>query len=1010
MKTAARRALARKRLLQCVRVVEPRLLWLVAPAGWGKTTFAEGLLAKSAHRFLCDCRGVGDAVEFGRRIIDALNSPGTREQPPLQQSFPFGDDGADAPRAAVARWAQDCDPTTFVFDNAECLGADPALLDLLARLLRHPHPARRVVVATREKLEVPSSGFAPPNEVLSFSAYDLRFDDDEIRTLFGNMLHSEAVDPACEPTVGVQPERNAVRHIAEMTAGWPVAVLLLVRAAREGRLAAALTEMHEAPSATLTQYFAREVVERFAVREQDALIAAATFESRLAFPLRFGDVPGKALERGAGATAPPSFPALGPLSPGGVPGSASSGGASGFWPSGGIVSFPLVDTPFVTVGENGRTVVHPLIRALAAVSYGARARSLASERAERCRRYGESSAAARLYLWLGDSATAAAVLRDCPPFLGGALSAEVADVLAAFDAPELERHPIVWSAATFARVGKIDNERWIDECRRVYTRLPAAGSMRARLGVTCAYAYAVGMLGRFEEGHSALAVLLAAAATATPEERDAARAFATLWLVAFDLWRGEPVDLERLQRTIEPLLGDDALRALWSCDVLAFRCRMYGDRFGERVALEAAGDAAAQSALPAVRAFVRTEAAFGAWLAGEHDRFEQILAALEADTLALEHGDARFFVDCARGQVENVGPAQATPRRRCTAYLIAAAAAKDRKRAASSATAALEAADEARSAYHQVIARVALALVDEGRSQALLEEALRIAKEHRNFALEASLQSRRANGEHATMLTPLCKRFEHFRGAPSTRVSLSLAALTVSDGGDIVALSPRETAALARIVLASEPLRAHALGVALWPEQRNATAAAKVCVERLSRKLGEGAVLALQSGYTLGPEASVDLFLAEHVLRTVTARDVLTSDARMALERSRTALRPRFPAFALGWKWFEPYAERISTAYRESLAALAADALLRDDVGAATACAQELLAHDPCNEFGCEVVLTGARRRGDFSAALSTFRRYEAALRSELDMAPPERLRVLLRATLHAEGRGLRVV
>ncbi|MDQ2908215.1 MAG: hypothetical protein M3R44_02570 [Candidatus Eremiobacteraeota bacterium] len=974
MRAAARRAIARTRLLQRIRVVRPRLLWLVAPAGWGKTTFANGLLAKSGNGSLCDCRGVGNVGEFARRLLAGLDDAARDVRAlPFQQSFFFERDRGGAPDGAVQRWAQDCGPTTFVFDNAECLSGEPALLSFLGALLRHPHPTRRVVIATRVALDVASSGFAPPNEVLTLGAHDLRFDDAEISKLFGGMLDVPSIELRPQQLVAVPFDRYAAHHIAQATAGWPIAVLLLARAAHEGRLSAALTEMRESPSPVLVDYFKREIVERSDAREQDALIAAATFESAAA---------------------------------------ESARGIAAAWALPGTLNPSLCTTPFIeaAVSEGGRAVLHPLLRTLVAAAYGARARSLATEHARRLRERGESAEAARLYVWLGDPGAAAVALRDCPPFLCGALDRDVAEVLAGIEGATLEHHPVLWSAATFVRLGTTEYERWLEECRRMYERLPAAGSMRRRLGVTCAYAYAAGVLGRFEEGHSALAALLAGAAGANPVDRDAARAFATLWFAAYDLWRGEPVDLERLQRTIEPLLADAGLRTLWTCEVLAFRCRMYGDRFGERIAFEAAQEAAAQCGLPAVRGFVRSDVAFSAWLAGEDDRFEQLLAAMEGDPVTSRYGDARFLVDCARGRGETAVAQNVTPRRRCHAHLIAAAVARDRTRATIGASAALEAADEARSAFHQVIARVALALLDETRTGQLVDDALRIAKEHRNFALEAALESLRANSASATMLTPLCKRFERFRHEPSTRLALSLASLTVFDAGNAVALSPRETAVLVRLALAPDPVSARMLSADLWPVGRGAATAAKACVARLRQKLGDGAVLELGPGYALGPDVSVDLFAAERMLRSTVAGTPAAARERSVLERSRILLHPRFPAYGLAWTWFAPYAERVRTAYRDTVVALASDALLRDDLGAADAYAQELLAHDPCDERGCEIALGAARRRGDSNAALAAFRRYEAALRSELGIAPPERLRVLLRATLQHARRGLRVV
>ncbi len=121
-------------------------------------------------------------------------------------------------------------------------------------------------------------------------------------------------------------------------------------------------------------------------------------------------------------------------------------------------------------------------------------------------------------------------------------------------------------------------------------------------------------------------------------------------------------------------------------------------------------------------------------------------------------------------------------------------------------------------------------------------------------------------------------------------------------------------------------------------------------------------------------------------------------------------LKPRFPVYALGWKWFAAHAQRVRDAYGGTLRLLISDALAREDFAIVGDRAAELLEHDPCNEFGCEAALTAAHRRSDSSAALALFRRYEAAVRRELGTEPPERLRRLLRATLRAQSTALRVV
>ncbi len=454
MRGPVRREIPRKRLLQRVRMVEPRLLWLVAPAGWGKTTFANAVRAKSADAAVIDCRGINDATTFATQILAALR--GDLAQPGgggHQQHLPFDEHGFDLPAAAVRAWHTADGPSLVVFDSAERLNASVALRDVLARLLAQPHPSRRVVIASRWRIDVPTSAFAPPNEVLSLDARDLCFDTTEIRRLFGAGLADD----------------NEVARVVAATAGWPIAVLILVAAARQGNIAGALAEMERGASGVLADYFAHEVLDCLDPRGRDAFVAAATFPSGL--PVWGVTVPN---ER----------------------------------------TFPLADTPFVLREQSGKPDIHPLVRALVAQRYQARAKALAADIASTVGDGGDHVTAAHASMWLGDQDAAARALADCAPFLTGALEPRAGAVLAALSRETLVRYPAVWSAATLPRAGAVDIDAWLGECRQVHAELPAATRIVVRSGVTSAYAYAAGVTGNFQEGRAALAALLAVAANA----------------------------------------------------------------------------------------------------------------------------------------------------------------------------------------------------------------------------------------------------------------------------------------------------------------------------------------------------------------------------------------------------------------------------------------------------------------------------------------------------------------
>jgi len=946
MSTSARRPIARRRLLKRVRIVGPRLLWLVAPAGFGKTTLATTLARKSPESAICACRGVGDVTEFARRVIAALTESSNEQRAfPFQQRLPFTHDDADLPTAAVQAWRQTLGATTFIFDDATDIAGDPAMLSLFTQLLARPHPTRRVIVASRTRLDVPAAGFAPPNEVLSFDANDLRFDTEEISRIFGSGLED-------------------AHGIEAATAGWPIAVLVLANAASEGNVASALADIRAGRRRDVATYFTQEIVERLDAPHRDALILT-TFVPN-------GSVPQTILrERCA--------------------------------------TVPLADTPFVTVTPKGSSSVHPFAQSILTAAYRSRAEVVIGELIDVLRSRGDDLAVARLALAINDVDTSADALAGIAPFLQGALPPEAANVLSAFTFGVLECRPPLWSAATLARMPSMDAAQWLDECRRLYAAISNETSVQLRLAITSPYAYAAGLLGCFEEGRAALAALLSAVADAPPTERRTAQAHATMWFAAYDVWRGDPVDLTRLTRTVDPLLADDALRALWASDVVAARHRMDGNGADERAALHEACEAAGRTGLAAPLIAAQSDAAFGVWASGDDEAFERRLAPLEQPPIA-RFPAAAFFVDCARGRTQSGVSDSRPPKVRCQAYLMAAAATRDRKRAAGFAMSARQAADQARSAYYQVIARVALAAIDQTSGSTLLDEAVHIARDHRNATLEAALEALRAGTGDATVLGGVSRRFRYFQDAASARLLFSPASLRVREGDHAVAVSERETAVLTRIAFSSEPLSAMALGAEFWPKNRAPASAAKGCVRRLRSKLGNAAVCDTPAGYVLGSDVCVDLFEAEQTLGHIDDGRQLQPELRHNVERYRASLRPQFPAFAQRWAWIRPYEQRIRRAYGAALEVLAGDALLRDDLVAALERTTELLAVDPCNERGCELAMTAARRQGDLGAAVAEFRRFEAALHRRFDREPPERLRVLLRATIRSERATLRAV
>ncbi|MGC2243858.1 MAG: hypothetical protein WBA06_09555, partial [Candidatus Aquilonibacter sp.] len=65
-------SLRRDRLLERLRRVDARLVAIVAPAGYGKSTLVQQFLAERGGGAVCDCANVRDELDLARCLIPAL--------------------------------------------------------------------------------------------------------------------------------------------------------------------------------------------------------------------------------------------------------------------------------------------------------------------------------------------------------------------------------------------------------------------------------------------------------------------------------------------------------------------------------------------------------------------------------------------------------------------------------------------------------------------------------------------------------------------------------------------------------------------------------------------------------------------------------------------------------------------------------------------------------------------------------------------------------------------------
>ncbi|MBV8749167.1 MAG: hypothetical protein JO103_05585, partial [Candidatus Eremiobacteraeota bacterium] len=233
--------------MERVRAARPALVALVAPAGFGKSTFVAQLI-RGERAGVCDCSGVTSDLELARRLLPALAEEDPDRTARLSQSETvLGEgDGSNADRLEVAleAWRRRGAESWFVFENAEHAIALPGPRDFLTKLLASRPEPRTVALCSRRPLPMHLSRFAAPHRIVTLRAADLAFTGEEIAGIFAPSRTPPAV----------------VARVATLSAGWPIAVLLLARFAAERRLEPLLDALDDVAYDELHEYLADQVL------------------------------------------------------------------------------------------------------------------------------------------------------------------------------------------------------------------------------------------------------------------------------------------------------------------------------------------------------------------------------------------------------------------------------------------------------------------------------------------------------------------------------------------------------------------------------------------------------------------------------------------------------------------------------------------------------------------------------------------------------------------------------
>lgn len=934
-------------LLERVRAARPAILSIVAPAGFGKSTLARQLAAGAQAVAVCDCRGVASDIDLARRVIPALADETPERSPNLAQSETMLGDGhasaSDRLGIALAAWRARPQPSQFIFENAEDAIADPGARELFARLLAQRPEERTIVVCSRESPRMHLSRFAPPHRILSLRASDLSFGPAEIAAIFA----------------GTGAGAETLERVHAVSAGWPIAVLLLARFAQEGRLGPLLDRLDDVAYDELHEYLADQVLAGTPRSVTDGLLACAALRDATDRDLRL---------------------VLG------------TDGHDAF------LRFHRT-TPFVTRNADDTFGVHPLVASTLLEREPARVDLLLAPAATAYERAGEYQRAAEIRLACGDQTAAAEALERVEVIEDAAPQMAYARVLAALDRDVVVRYPRVWAVTALVRTFAVDSRSLLDEAESIWQRLPPDSPPIVRIYL---YVFRVLMMSYVGEFERALALVDDFRAEIAAPEAPSTRMHAwLLYLRSLMTARlGRLTEAERDLEAAWPFINTMHVMASGTLVTLgADIARVRGDRARERELLDRAIEHIRRSGLSNFIAFDEAEATFGAWLAGDDADYTQHAFALEAEVEREGVSAFRFFSCMVRGHESEPQDADHV-KWVSSGYLIGAASTEDGQKARRYAERAREAAAMYRAPFSQVLAALAVAELDPQRRRTMRAEAASIAQRIDAPQLHDAIASI-TRGDDGGTLAPFIRRFRREAGDESAKGGLivELASGRVLRDGAPVALAEREHALLTAVAMRPEPVARERLTDMLWPDLDDGAArnAFHVCLHRLKTRLrDDNVVVRTAEGYRLGNDVRVDLRQIDRELGSVRSTGTIDAAQVASLRALYDALRATRPARVDAWEWFEPTERHLRELRCEVAQALAKHALDEGKPHEALALAHEMIAYDPCDEPAREVAIRAYLQSGDRAAALRHFRQYRDTLMAELQCEPSDALAALL--------------
>lgn len=893
--------LPRRRLLARCFEAHARVVRLIARPGWGKTTFARQVGAAYGPFDVIECSETMSAADLEERVTQS-----------------FG-----------------CGAVCVVVDSVECLAGVPDGFARLRALLDEQSPQRQFVVASRIEIPAGTGRAVSPHDVLTLRASDLAFDAAEVREVFAG---SSVPEPL-------------LQRVIELALGWPIAIFLFARLAREGKLAEAVADLSHPLLDDLFEYGERVTIVAWTPEERVGFAAAvaipnATFDE---IEDAVGEAPRRAVEAFATRTGWPVRAPDGRLSVPELPAEA-------------IRRYLRADI------ERARDAA---IRR--AVASGARLRAAQIRFAD-----GDYAGAVAEMEALGvppadpaPSPSYTALAKSLPP---AALLRSRNVLVSVLAERETQANPYpLWEAV----------EKFTPTLQRDSDPELVAGNRAA---------YAV-LLRMIERPREARVVIEKALVLGDPSPERTALLTANLAAVVAIAGDIDTADALLAQAGV-PHEGP-TLFPVERFEVELMGERLRGDPARRRAACERNVDEA-RFAGPAAHGHALRLLAANAWLDGDD---ATAVAALDTrnrlvEALPWERRRIGASLPSLDAQLHRLD------RWTCLWYTSSALIEDDPDTARRFVQVALDALAEIGAPLFDAIAALVAAALPGDDGPALIAraraDAATIGEPAFTAAVEAIAEERYRD---ADSLTPLARRIESSRAMRTSSTRVCVLDGRVLSASEPLALRGRELELVVLLGLERRPLTREAIVSRLWPDVAadEANAALRTAVYRLRKQLRDpAAVASTAAGYRLAETIPVDLLEAEQFVAGARRLGALSDRERARLSALLERLSAGLPTVYARWDWFAPYEQRTRDLLHDAGIALAEDDLRRGDTDAALARAETLLRADALDEPANEIAIRAHVASGRKSEALRRYRRYRDALRREYGVAPDAELSRLL--------------